>query len=121
MRPPTLRMSSWRIADREPVATFGQTCQGEVVAEQKIKMTLPDGRVVDGVRIGLQESTERWSEFVFEDGTKVKAKVTIIEAQRALGEYDPTGSPWLSISVQPVVSPPEIPESLKKHGKKDKK
>jgi hypothetical protein len=84
------------------------------VAEQKIKMQLPDGKMVDAVNVPIEESTERWSEFVLDDGTRIRAKVTILDAQRAVSDYDPLGQPWYRINVQPMMTIVEIPEHLKK-------
>ncbi|HTS40666.1 MAG TPA: hypothetical protein VMH84_09025 [Xanthobacteraceae bacterium] len=83
------------------------------MAEQ-IKMTLPDGRVVDGVAVGIKESTERWSEFELDDGTKMKIKVTLVGAMRAISEYDPGGLPWYQLQMVPVFTPAEVPSALKK-------
>jgi hypothetical protein len=84
------------------------------VAGSKVSMALPDGRTVEGITVAVEESTERWSDFQLEDGTKVRAKVTITEAHRATNDYDPQGLPWYRINVQPIMVISEVPESLKK-------
>jgi hypothetical protein len=88
------------------------------VAEQSVKMTLPNGRVVDGLAIGVKRSIEQWSEFEFEDGSKIKAKITVTGANRAINDYDPSGVPWYQIAMVPVASPMEVPDELKE--KKEK-
>ncbi len=82
-----------------------------------VKMTLPDGREVDGVQVEVKESTERWSEFTFDDGTRMRIKITILGATRALEGYDPAGVPWYQLNMVPIFSPMEVPEHLKKKEK----
>jgi hypothetical protein len=82
-----------------------------------IKMTLPDGTEVDAVDVAIDESTERFCEFTFADGTKARAKITITEVRRALNDYDPEGRPWYRMNVQPMVAVVAVPPDLMK--KKD--
>ena len=79
-----------------------------------VKMTLPDGRIVDGVVVGLKKSTEQWSEFELDDGTKIKAKITLSSVTRAVNDYDPTGVPWYQTQLIPVLAPMDVPDKLKK-------
>ena len=81
-----------------------------------VKMTLPDGRKVDGVAVDVKESTERWSQFELEDGTVIKVKITMTGASRAIKDYDPGGLPWYQMHMVPVFAPMEVPEKLKKKG-----
>ncbi len=88
------------------------------MAERKIQMSLPDGKTVDGVEVGVRESTERWSDFELEDGTKFRIKVTVLGVNRASKDYDPGGLPWYQFNVLPVFSTMEVPDHLKKNEKK---
>jgi len=91
------------------------------MAERKITMPLPDGKMVEAIDIQVLESTERWSDFTLVDGTKFRAKVTVTEVQRALNEYDPLGQPWYRIQVAPLMTITEISDALMKKEKKEKK
>lgn len=51
---------------------------GDVVA--KIKISLPDGSSVDATEVGVEETTERWSEVRLSDGTKLRVKMTVVSA-----------------------------------------
>jgi len=82
----------------------------------KIKMTLPDGRVVDGVEVGVDESTERWSDVKLKDGSSFRLKISIISAARAEGVFDQQGNPIYTFNMAPIVALAEAPQSLKKKG-----
>ena len=82
-------------------------------------MKLPDGRTVNGVEVAVKESTERWSEFELEDGTKLRVKITLVGAHRATEDYDPMGLPWYAMNAVPVFSPMEVPEHLKQKKKRN--
>ena len=82
------------------------------------KMLLPDGREVAGIDVAIEESIERWCDFTLSDGTKLRAKVTIIETQRALNDFDQEGRPMYRMNVQPMVILVSVPDSLKKKEEK---
>jgi hypothetical protein len=82
------------------------------------KMKLPGGEQVDGIPVGIKRSIEVWSEFELDDGTKLKAKITLISAIRAIKNYDPQGIPWYQLQLVPVISPMDVPDELK--AKKEK-
>jgi hypothetical protein len=77
-------------------------------------MTLPNGKVVDGVEIAVDESTERWSDITFKDGIRIRVKMTVVSVHRADDEYDPEGNPMMALNMAPSVAIIEVPESLKK-------
>ncbi len=84
------------------------------VAEQKIKMTLPDGKtIVDGVSVSVKRSIEQWSEFELEDGSKFKGKLSVATVHRSIDVYDPAGIPWYQIQIIPLLTPMEVPDELK--------
>ena len=71
---------------------YGMTrgVKGDNMAERKVTVAVPPtGEPKEGVEVQIEESTERWSEFKFEDGTVIRAKLTIMSAVRVEGEYDP--------------------------------
>ena len=82
------------------------------MAAPKGKVALPDGRVVDGVNVNVEESNERWSEITLQDGTKIRIKLSVIAVRRAENEYDPQGRPYYSIDMTPVIAVTEVPENL---------
>ncbi len=81
---------------------------------RKIKMVLPTGKSVEGTEVNVEESVERWSEVKFEDGTRVRVKMTVVSANRADGEYDNEGNPWYGLNMTPTVAIIEVPQTLKK-------
>lgn len=76
-------------------------------------MTLPDGRVVDGLEFSVDESHERWSEVKLEDGASFRVKMTVLSAQRA-NELDPAGQPIYQFNMAPVIGLVDFPPNLKK-------
>jgi hypothetical protein len=81
-----------------------------------VKMTLPDGRVVDGVEVQVDSSNERWSEIELADGTKLRLKLAVLNAIRAKDAFDLQGNPIYTINMTPVMAIVEVPASLKKKG-----
>jgi hypothetical protein len=79
----------------------------------KIPVPLPDGRVVEGVEVGVEETTERWSEVKLADGTKLRVKMAVVGAVRT-DAYDPAGNPTYSLNMAPVIAVVEVPGHLKK-------
>ena len=84
------------------------------MADRKVKMTLPTGKVVEGTEIAVDESTERWTEVTFKDGVRIRVKMTVVSAHRADDEYDAEGNPFIALNMTPTVAVIEVPQSLKK-------
>ena len=84
--------------------------------ERKKKMKDQSGNWVDATIVGVDESTERFSEVKLEDGTILKVKVTAIEAFRLDGQWDDAGNPMYSLKSQTIVTVSESPEKLKRKG-----
>jgi hypothetical protein len=80
---------------------------------ETVKMTLPGGKIVDGIPIGIRRSIEQWCEFELDDGAKFKGKLSVSAVMRATNEYDPNGIPFYQLQVIPVVTPIEVPDELK--------
>ena len=83
------------------------------MVERKTK-ALFNGKMVDGMEVPIEESNEKWSEFKFEDGTIMRAKISLIQVVRVDGEYDPLGNPAYAINMTPTMAIIETPEHLRK-------
>ena len=62
----------------------------------------------------VEELTERWSEFKFEDGTIIRAKISIVSVHRVPDTWDPQGNPFYVINMSPTMAIVEAPERLRK-------
>lgn len=78
------------------------------------KVRLPDGTMVDGVSVTIVESTERWSDVLLADGTRVKLKMSVISAARSDRHFDDQGNPIYSFDMTPQVVVTEVPPGLKR-------
>ena len=81
-----------------------------------VKMALPDGRVVDGTEVPIDETTERWSDVKLSDGTILRIKLAVISAVRANGAFDPQGNPMYSLNMTPVMAILSVPPNLRQKG-----
>jgi hypothetical protein len=79
-----------------------------------VKITLPDGRVVDGVNVDILESVERWSEVKLSDGAELRVKMSVLAVSRALNEFDPQGNPFYTLNLAPLITVAKMPDELKK-------
>lgn len=84
------------------------------MVERKVPVTLPNGQSGTGVDVPIRESTERWSEFMLEDGTVVRAKFSMISAVRVDNEYDNAGNPIYVSNGVPTLAIISVPDKLKK-------
>lgn len=69
------------------------------------------GREVEAVPIDVNQSSERWNEYLLEDGTLVKMKLVLKKVLRVEGQYDPEGNPLYvlqSTNVTTVTAPKEL-------------
>lgn len=87
------------------------------MAETKVKVVTPDGRSVDGVEVPIRESSERWSEFVLEDGSVVRSKLAVMSFTRVDGEFDPDGNPVYITKATPLQIVVNSPEALRQKAK----
>jgi hypothetical protein len=83
------------------------------MGERKTKVQLGD-RTVDGFEVPVDSSSEKWSEFILEDGTIIRAKVSIISAIRMEGEYDAAGNPAYQVNAANVIGVIHTNDELKK-------
>ena len=79
-----------------------------------MQVTGPDGNLRDAVDIGINESSEKWSEFTLEDGTILRAKIVLLGAGRIDGEWDQEGNPVYVIKSHQVVTIVESPAELRR-------
>jgi hypothetical protein len=88
--------------------------KGKTMAERKIRVPGPDGKIVEGTEVPVAESTERWSEFTLEDGTVVRAKQSLTSCIRVDGQYDDEGRPVYVARGAPIVAVSFVPVNLMK-------
>lgn len=72
------------------------------------------GKMVTGMDVPVEESTERWSEVKLADGTVVRVKQTVASAVRVDGQWDPEGNPIYVIKSQPAVVVVHVDEGLRR-------
>jgi hypothetical protein len=82
--------------------------------EERIRVHAPTGGMTDGVRVPVEESTERCSDFVLADGTILRAKVSLASAIRVEGHYDQVGNPMYQVHAIPVIAIVSSPDQLRK-------
>jgi hypothetical protein len=88
---------------------------GAMMAERKTKVQIaPGAPFVDGVEVAVDSSSEKWSEYKLEDGTKIRIKPVIIEVIRVTDQYDPEGNPLYVTKSQPIVNILEVQDRLKR-------
>jgi hypothetical protein len=87
------------------------------VPEKRVPITLPDGKPGEGTEVQVAESIERWSEIKLEDGSIVRAKLTVASAVRVDGQFDQSGNPVYVMNVAPVFTVVNVPEHLRQKAK----
>ena len=75
----------------------------------KKRLKLPSGETVEGTFIGVIESTERFTDIKLEDGTILKAKVSVAEVARVDGRWDDDGNPLYFLKSQTVITVAKSP------------
>lgn len=70
------------------------------------------GRLVPGASVEAVESTERWSEYLLEDGTVLKMKLVITNIYRLDDERDSMGNPVYVVGSSNVLAV-DAPEGLR--------
>jgi hypothetical protein len=83
--------------------------------QRETQVTIGD-KVVPGIEVPVSESTEKWSEFTLEDGTIIRAKVSIVSVVRVIDQYDQTGNPIYTINAVPIIGVAHTPQALRKQG-----
>lgn len=81
--------------------------------EQKVKVPFgAPGQMADGYEVGVEESTEKWSEYTLSDGTVLRGKITLISAVRIEGQFDPQGNPMYAMNMAPTIVIAKSPNHL---------
>ena len=85
------------------------------MVERKIKVQNPaTGQMVDALDIPVEESSERWSEFKLEDGTVIRAKMSLLSVARIPDAFDPLGNPVYVTNAAPTFAVISVPDHLRK-------
>ena len=86
----------------------------------KVKLRMPDGRVVDAEKLDFEVEKEPWLKIKCSDGTVLKMKV-VIKAVFRLNEHIPqTGEPMYFVFSENILSAFNVPKHLMKEPKKPK-
>lgn len=88
--------------------------EGAIMAGRKVPVTLPTGQQGEGIEVQVDESNEKWSEFTLQDGTIIRAKLTITSAVRVDGQFDQLGNPLYVTNLAPVLTIVSVPEQYRK-------
>lgn len=64
--------------------------------------------------VAIQEATEKWSELLLADGTRLRIKPVVTKVNRAVGLYDATGLPVYTVEAQQVAVVSSSPDSAKR-------
>jgi hypothetical protein len=75
---------------------------------------LSSGTPVQGIPVDIEESTERWSDILLADGTRIRAKAAVVSAQRLDNVFDENGNPVYVLNSQVVTRVASSPERLRK-------
>jgi hypothetical protein len=84
--------------------------------EKRVKVPNPfnPGAVIEGSEVGVTESTERWSDILLEDGSRLRVKPSIIGAIRLDGMFDQDGNPAYALKGSQTSIVVSSPEHLRK-------
>lgn len=72
-----------------------------------------DSILDSGTPVGIQAAREEWSEYILEDGTKLRVRPILAEVLRVKGQYTPDGNP-LYLTKASVVLSAQSPKKLRK-------
>jgi hypothetical protein len=88
---------------------------------EKAKVAVPNLGILEGTKVALKESTERWTELSLDDGAILRVKPVIVSVIRIDGRYDPEGNPLYAIQGGQVMVVASVPDHLKQNPTKDQK
>lgn len=72
------------------------------------------GKIMDGMEVPVEESSEKWSEIKLEDGTIIRVKQSVASVVRVDGQYDAEGNPLYVIKSAPAVAIVHVDERLRR-------
>ncbi len=52
----------------------------------------------------VEESTEKWSEFLMQDGMRIRVKTTILNVYKLANKIDDKGNPIYAMNISPLIS-----------------
>ncbi|MGA7078563.1 MAG: hypothetical protein WBQ43_15520 [Terriglobales bacterium] len=82
--------------------------------ETRRKVTVQGMGVLEGVDVGIKETTERWTDVQLEDGTTLRVKPNVMVVTRIDGKYDPEGNPIYALTGQQIMTVTNVPPHLRK-------
>ena len=82
------------------------------MANEKVTINM-GGRQVQATPVDINHSSEKWNEYLLEDGTVLKMKLVLKKAFKVEGEYDEEGNPVYVMQSTNVTSI-SAPNDLKK-------
>ena len=82
--------------------------------ENKRRVRMASGDLVDGTIVDIVESTERFTDIKLEDGTTLRTKVAVAEVLRVDDQWDNDGNPMYVLKSQTLVVIAAAPDNLKK-------
>jgi hypothetical protein len=84
--------------------------------EKKVKIPFPTpaSPLVEGVEVGVKESTERWTDVTLEDGSVLRLKTSVLGAVRITGQFDPEGNPMYAVKAGQVLVVASTPDTLRR-------
>ena len=62
------------------------------MAQEKVTINF-GGRQVQAIPVDVNQSGEKWNEYLLEDGTVLKMKLVLKKVFKVDGEFDPEGNP----------------------------
>jgi hypothetical protein len=75
---------------------------------------LHNDKMTDAVDVPISESVEKWSEFTLEDGSVIRAKISLISVARVKDEWDAQGNPVYVMNLGSAIGFASVPENLVK-------
>lgn len=89
--------------------------RGGIVTEGKrVKVTDAKGNLVDGTEVDVAESVERFCEVKLEDGTHLRAKLSISSAVRLDDQWDNEGNPIYLVRSQNFITVADSHDEFKR-------
>ncbi len=74
-----------------------------MASRRKVKIPF-NGQNVDAETVDVTQSSERWNEYLLDDGTILKVKLVLTNVYRVEGQYDADGNPVYILQSTNVVS-----------------
>jgi hypothetical protein len=70
--------------------------------QRKTKVAGPTGQMVEGFEVAVKDSKDRWNDVEFEDGTRMRIKLSVVSAVRVPDQYDLQGNPMYVLNMAPT-------------------